>query len=462
MEPRSLRFVAESCYGELKNGSPTTLISRICTDSRAVQPGDLFIALAGERFDAHRFLPEVAEKGVAAIVAEKAKTPSGLNKCPIIFVEGTRKALGDLAAGYRRDFPLPFIAVGGSNGKTSTKDLIASVLAQKFPTLASEASFNNDIGVPMTLLNLHGQHKAAVIEVGTNHPGELAPLLRIVRPRYSVITSIGREHLEFFGDIDGVIKEEGTLAELLPINGKLFVNSESEWVYPIVKRTRVPLVKVGWSDKCDFSARNLRMNEDGISFAVAAPRKEFSGDYQIKLLGKHQVLNALLAVAVGVELGLSRTEIQRGLLECKPAKMRMQLWSFDDIRVLDDAYNANADSMLAALQTLSELPAMGQKFAVLGDMAELGTHAGASHVEIGRRAAELGIHHVITVGKMAGETASGARNAGCRNVFESADVEGAAARLKELLAPGDLVLLKASRSTRLERVGELLKGAAGK
>ncbi|MBA4149654.1 MAG: UDP-N-acetylmuramoyl-tripeptide--D-alanyl-D-alanine ligase [Verrucomicrobia bacterium] len=462
MEPRSLQFVADACFGELKKGSPQTLVSRICTDSRAVQPGDLFIALAGERFDAHNFLADVASKDVAAIVAEKGKTPPGLTNCALIFVEHTRKALGDIASAYRREFQLPFIAVGGSNGKTSTKDLIASVLAQKFPTLASEASFNNDIGVPLTLLKLEPQHKAAVLEVGTNHPGELAPLLRIVRPRYSVVTSIGREHLEFFGDMDGVIREEGTLAELLPVNGKLFVNAESEWVYPILKRARVPVVKVGWSEKCDFSARNLRMSEEGFSFSVAAPRKEFTSDYQIKLLGRHQVLNALLAIAIGSELGLSRNEVQRGLLECRPAKMRMQLWSFDGIRVLDDAYNANVDSMLAALQTLSEIPVTGRRIAVLGEMAELGAHAATSHIEIGRRAAELKIHHIITVGKMAGETANGARNAGCRNVTEVTEVEAVAPVLKELLQPGDLVLLKASRSTRLERVSELLRGGAVK
>ncbi|MFN7141562.1 MAG: UDP-N-acetylmuramoyl-tripeptide--D-alanyl-D-alanine ligase, partial [Limisphaerales bacterium] len=373
MEPRTLQFIAEACRGELKHGSPGTMVSRVCTDSRIVQPGDLFVALAGERFDAHDFLKDVAAKGATAIVAERTKILSDLSGPALILVERTRQALGEIASRYRGDFKIPFVAVGGSNGKTSTKDLIGSVLNHKFPSVASEASFNNDIGVPLTLLKIEQKHKAAVLEVGTNHPGELAPLLRIVRPRYSVVTSIGREHLEFFSDMDGVIKEEGTLAELLPVNGKLFINAESEWIYPILKRCRVPVVKVGWSDKCDFSARNIRMGETGLSFNVGAPRKEFAGEYNLQLLGRHQVLNALLAIAVGVELGLSRAEIQKGLFECKPAKMRMQLWSVAGIRVLDDAYNANADSMLAALQTLAELPTDGRRIAVLGDMAELGT-----------------------------------------------------------------------------------------
>ncbi len=458
MESQTLQFIAEACGGELKNGSAQTLVSRVCTDSRTVQKGDLFVALFGERFDAHNFLAEVSRQGATCILAEKKKMPAEAIDCPIIFVEDTRKALGELASAYRAGFKIPFIAVGGSNGKTSTKDLLAAVLRQKLLTVASEASFNNEIGVPVTLLQLEQKHQAAVLEVGTNHPGELAPLLRIVRPRYSVITSIGREHLEFFGDMDGVIKEEGTLAELLPVNGKLFVNAESEWIYSILKRSRAPVVKVGWSAKCDFFASNLRMSEKGITFSVSAPRKEFSGEYQINLLGKHQVLNSLLAIAVGVELGLSKAEIHRGLLECKPAKMRMQLLDLNGIRVLDDAYNANADSMLAALQTLAELPTTGRRIAVLGDMAELGTHAGPSHSEIGRRAGELGIQHVIAVGKMARETATGARNAGCSHVTEMSEVEPAARLVKELLQPGDLILLKASRSTRLEQITEFLKG----
>jgi UDP-N-acetylmuramoyl-tripeptide--D-alanyl-D-alanine ligase len=458
VEHRSLKFIAEAVRGELKNGSPQTLVSRVCTDSRQAQPGDLFIALAGERFDAHDFLKDVAGKKVTAVMAERAKIPTGFGSTAIL-VESTRKALVDLGSVYRADFEIPVIAVGGSNGKTSTKELVAAVLRQKFPTLWSEASFNNDIGVPLTLLKLENVHKAAVLEVGTNHPGELAALLRIVRPRYSVLTSIGREHLEFFGDIDGVIKEEGSLAEMLPNNGKFFVNAESDWTKPISKRARVAVAKVGWSTECDFSARNVRMDDAGVRFTATTPRSELNGEYRIKLLGKHQVLNALLAIAVGAELGLSREEIQQGLAECEPAKMRMQLWAVDGIRVLDDAYNANADSMLAALETLAALPCTGRRVAVLGDMAELGEHSNSSHVEIGRKAAELGVNHLFAVGKMAHETANGARNAGCKNVSEIAAIDEAAGVVKDFLREGDLVLLKASRSTRLERIGEFLKRA---
>src|SRR5580658_8491573 len=203
MEPRSLKYIAEATAGELCHGSPQTAVTRICVDSREAQPGDLFFALAGERFDAHTFLPEVAARGVAAVVAEGPKLPAGIRKCAVIIVDNTRAALGRLGARYRRDFTLPLTAVGGSNGKTTTKELIASVLRQGRATLWSEASFNNEIGVPLTLLKLEHSHQAAVLEAGTNHPGELAPLLRMMAPQFGVITNIGREHLEFFGDLAG-------------------------------------------------------------------------------------------------------------------------------------------------------------------------------------------------------------------------------------------------------------------
>ncbi|MDQ6630510.1 MAG: Mur ligase family protein, partial [Verrucomicrobiota bacterium] len=186
MEPRSLKFVADACGGTLKNGAPETIVFNICTDSRLAKKDDLFIALAGENFDAHNFLSEVAEKKVAAVIAEQNKIPSNFSGCAIIAVENSRRALGQLASQYRADFDLPIIAVGGSNGKTSTKELIAAVLRQKFFTLWSEASFNNEVGVPLTLLRLEKNHQAAVLETGTNHPGELASLLRMIRPGYSV------------------------------------------------------------------------------------------------------------------------------------------------------------------------------------------------------------------------------------------------------------------------------------
>jgi len=457
MQPRSLQFIGAACAAERLSGAEETRVRRICTDSRFVQPGDLFFALNGERFDGHDFIDDAVRKGAVAVLVERGRAPADIARCAVLAVEDTRKALGRLSAEYRKDFALPIIAIAGSNGKTTTKELVASTLKQKLPTLWSEASFNNDIGVPMTLLRLENKHEAAVFEVGTNHPGELAPLVRMIQPNYGIITSIGREHLEHFKDLAGVAEEEGWLAELLPPDGKLFVNGDNEWTNHIVRRSRATAVKAGFNQGNHWRIRELRQDKKGITFKVDAPRADFSGEYRVNLLGRHQAVNGLFAMAVAVELGLSRGEIEKGLAACKPAKMRLQLWEHNGVRVLDDAYNANADSMLAALQTLQDLPCKGRRVAVLGDMAELGTHSEAAHEELGRRAAELGIGQLFAIGKMAPVLARGARRAGMSRVIEFADVETAAGAVKSFLKAGDLMLLKASRAARLERVAELLR-----
>jgi UDP-N-acetylmuramoyl-tripeptide--D-alanyl-D-alanine ligase len=457
VEARNLDFVVSACAAGLLQGSSTVMVSRICTDSRQAQTDDLFFALRGERFDAHAYLDEVAGKGVAAVVIERPKRPAKLPDCAVIEVNDTRVALGQLAAAYRKGFDVPVVAVGGSNGKTTTKNLIASVLMQKMNTLWSEASFNNDIGVPLTLLRLEKSHEAAVLEVGTNHPGELKPLVKMIQPRYGVITSIGREHLEFFGDVEGVAREEGMIAELLPENGRLFINGDSEWTSKMASRTRASAVRLGFGEANDWRVRSVRVSQKGTTFRVETANTDFAGEYKIALLGRHQVVNALFAIAIGVELGLDRTTIQKGLAECEPAKMRMQFWEHNGVKVLDDSYNANTDSALAALQVLKELPCKGRRVAVLGDMAELGAHSEAAHAEIGRAAADSGVGQLFAVGGMAATVARGARDGGLNRVIEIPDVPTAASAVKSFLKPGDLVLLKASRATKLERIAELLR-----
>jgi UDP-N-acetylmuramoyl-tripeptide--D-alanyl-D-alanine ligase len=452
-----LEFVVKACGGDFLLGTGQTTVSRVCTDSRQAKAGDLFFALPGEKFDGHDFLREVAAKGAVAVVVEHGKLPLELRGCGIIAVDDSRKALGLLAGAYRRQFSLPIAVVAGSNGKTTTKNLAAAVLRQKLSTLWSEASFNNSIGVPLTLLKLDECHQAAVIEAGTNHPGELAPLVQMIQPKYGLLTGIGREHLEFFGDLAGVAQEEGCLAEMLPADGKLFINGDSEWATQIAARATPPVVRVGLSGENDWRATDIRPDEQGVAFRVTGPRADFNGFYAIRLLGRHQVVNALLVVALAAELGLSRQEIEIGLVECSPAKMRLQLFDLNGVGILDDAYNANADSMLAALQTLADLPCKGRRIAVLGDMAELGTHTEAAQEEAGRRAAELGAAQLFAVGKMAAATARGARAAGLNRIFEFADVDTAGAALRSFVKKGDLVLLKASRAARFERVAELLR-----
>jgi UDP-N-acetylmuramoyl-tripeptide--D-alanyl-D-alanine ligase len=295
------------------------------------------------------------------------------------------------------------------------------------------------------------------MEIGTNHPGELAPLVEMIQPKYGVITSIGREHLEFFGDLAGVAKEEGVLAELLPADGKLFINGDSEWATKIARRSKATVVRIGFAKTNLWRAGEIRYEKSGLVFRVDGPFKTFRGEYKVRLLGRHQAINALFAIALGAELGLGAAEIRRGLEACEPPKMRCQLWEIGGLQVLDDCYNANADSMLAALQTLLDLPCKGRRIAVLGDMAELGAASESAHGEVGRRAAELGVGQLIAVGKMASIMASAAKAAGLNRVFEFPDVESAVLALKSFVKAGDLVLLKASRATRLERIAEALR-----
>jgi len=285
--------------------------------------------------------------------------------------------------------------------------------------------------------------------------------LQMVQPQFGVITTIGREHLEFFGDLAGVAQEEGALAEALPATGKLWLNGDNEWTAAIASRTRASVVRVGLADANDWRARNVKLSRRGMTFRVEAPGPEWTGAYRVELVGRHQVFNALYAIAIGAEFGLTAEAIQRGLLACPPPKLRMQARDAGGILVLDDSYNANADSMAAALAVLQEMPCKGRRVALLGDMAELGAHSEAAHVEVGRLAAESGVTQLFTVGQMAAVMAQAARRAGLSRVLEFGDVEAAGAALKSILKPGDTVLVKASRAMRLERVTQALSVGNG-
>ncbi len=278
MESRSLSQVASDCGGKPHGRVEGVVVRRVCTDSRVLTAGDLFVALRGDRFDGHDYIETAAERGAVGALVDSAAAdnPGGL---PLVVVDNTRRALGRLAANYRRDFDLCVIAVGGSNGKTTTKDLIAALLRRRFETLWSEASFNNDIGVPLTLLRLERRHRAAVFEVGTNHPGELEPLLQMVRPHIGVITSLGREHLEFFHDMTGVCREEGVLAEQLPVDGTLYFGADPAWDEVILRRTQATVVRVGFSDLCDWQVSNVRVGLEGTGFRLRGPVANCSGEY---------------------------------------------------------------------------------------------------------------------------------------------------------------------------------------
>ncbi len=450
MEARPLQYIAEAAGGRVTQGGDGTFVHRVSTDSRHVESEDLFVALRGERFDGHKFVTQAEQSGaVALLVDHPVKT-----QCAVIMVDDTRLALGRLAARYRRDFHVPVIGVAGSNGKTTTKELLASILRRHHAAIWSEASFNNDIGVPLTLLRVENFHHVAVLELGTNHPGELASLVRMSAPNYGIITAIGREHMEFFGDLEGVAREEGMLGELLPSGGKLFLYGDSQWSKPIAVRSAAPVCTVGLDVGNDWRAEAVRVLPDGVVFKVVG---DMAGEYRLRLLGRHQVTNALLAMAVAAELGVPEEIVRAGLAECRPPKHRLQLSETNGIRILDDAYNANADSVNASLGVLADLPCEGRRIVVLGSMAELGAGTRAAHEEAAQGAAALDIDVLMAVGEESEATVAAARAAGLDDAVTFADNVAAGEALCEYAQPGDVVLLKGSRAARLEEVGEYLR-----
>ncbi|HYE30030.1 MAG TPA: UDP-N-acetylmuramoyl-tripeptide--D-alanyl-D-alanine ligase [Methylomirabilota bacterium] len=457
MEPLSIEFLAASCGGELARPTPGLLVQRICSDTRALQPGDLFVALRGENFDGHNFLNEAYSKGAVAFLVERQRLPSDFQQSAII-VEDCRSALGKIAARYRATLPTTVIAVAGSNGKTTSKELIAGTLRSALKIHASQASFNNDIGVPLTLLGLDASHQAAVVEIGTNHPGELEPLARMAQPQIGVITSIGREHLEFFHDLKGVAQEEGALAEVIPASGKLFINGDSPELESIIRRARCEVIRCGAGEQNDWRCSDVSITASGTEFQVHSPTSRFNGRYTVNLLGAHMAVNALFALAIAASLGLTPEQAREGLSQAQGAKMRLQVVQTPEFLILNDAYNANADSMAAAVETLAQYPASGRRVAVLGDMGELGSAAADSHLEIGKRVANAGVDLLIAVGRWSGVVAEAARASGLQQVQAFRTVEDVAPVFRQSLRTGDTILVKASRSARLERLVETLSG----
>lgn len=437
-------------------GGENVLVQRVNTDTRSLQPGDMFVALRGERFDGHDYLAEAAEKGASAFLVHEDKAVLVPKPAAVISVQDTVSGLSRLAGEYRAGFDPRTVAVCGSNGKTTTKDLIASVLAKRFETQKSRASFNNHIGVPMTLLELEQRHDAAVLEAGTNHPGELDPLLKLIRPEFGVITSIGREHLEFFGDLAGVAREEGALADHLPENGLMLVNRESPEIETIICRAKCEVQTVGFSDACDWRAAEVRVSAAGTRFKVKSGSSLNGAEFAVQMPGEHHALNALFAVAVGHRLGLDAGDIAAGLIGCEPPAMRSRMEQARGVWILNDAYNANADSMTAAIRTLAAMECAGRRIAVLGDMAELGEHSTEAHVEAGREVAACNIDRLIAVGRFAKVTAEAASAGGMIGAEIFATVDEAGEAMKNTVREGDVVLVKASRSARLERLVNVL------
>jgi UDP-N-acetylmuramoyl-tripeptide--D-alanyl-D-alanine ligase len=444
----TLKQLATAVRGRLVQGDPGMRITGLSTDSRKIRPGELFIALKGERFDGHRFLETVVGSGAAAVLVMEDVTLR--ENTGVIKVADTLKALGAIARAHRERFAVPVVGITGSNGKTTTKDLVAAVLEERLQVVKTEKNFNNEIGMPLTLLKLNAATEAAVVEMGMRGLGQIRELAEIAAPTMAVVTNVGLTHLELLHSQENIARAKAELVEALGDDGVAILNGDDPYVRSMQARTSAKTVFYGIDSAIlDYQAVNIATTEAGTRFTVKSGRDLI--EMELPLPGRHNIMNALAAIAVGRELGLGNEAIRNGLSAPQMTGKRLNIIAKNDYRVIDDTYNASPTSVRAALDVLNELGKGRRKIAVLADMLELGPEAAAIHGEIGRYAAVTGIDRLFAFGELAGEYLSGFASASPAGEFfesKTALIE----RLKSELRPGDLILIKGSRGMKMEEV----------
>lgn len=453
-----LAEVLAATGGHLCGPAGTGTFRRICTDTRTIEPGDLFLALCGENFDGETFLAEAVAKGAAGLLVSREPTPPP--PVPAIVVADTLRALGDLAAWRRRQLPnLQVLAITGSSGKTTVKEMTAAILSRKFPLLKTIGNFNNLIGLPLTLLKVNEKQRLAVLEMGMNHPGEIARLTEIAAPDFACINNIHGAHLLGLDDIHGVARAKAELFSGLAPAATMIVNLDDPLVRAHARRYSQKQITFGLHSQAQVRATYIRLaGEAGIAFTLKIGREQIR--VRLHCVGRHNVVNALAAAAMAHGVGVAPEDIRLGLAEFTPYDKRMQVERLKSgLRVVNDTYNANPASMLAALETVQELRGSHRAMAVLGDMLELGRESVEAHRLIGTAVADLGFSRFLAVGAFAGEMIMAARAAGmakgnCRLCADPAEIVWQLRKLQESgeLAAGDWLLVKGSRGMKMETV----------
>jgi UDP-N-acetylmuramoyl-tripeptide--D-alanyl-D-alanine ligase len=434
------------------HGDGGLVIQRVNTDSRTCQAGDLFVALKGERFDANDFLPQVAASGATAALAERDLDTA---KFSGVQVPDTRNALGQLAKGWRSQFNLPVIAVTGSNGKTTVTQMIASILRAGFGDdfLATQGNLNNDIGVPQTLLRMRAHHRSAVVELGMNHPGEIAGLADMTQATVALVNNAQREHQEYMATVEAVAQENGEAIKALPAHGVAVFPAYDEYS-ALWKTLAGSRVCMRFSMTGEAEVQLLKADWLNDHWAVEAQTPVGVLRAKLYIAGRHNVGNALAATACALAAGVSLNIIKQGLNNFEPVKGRSRAFGIQcqgrDITVVDDTYNANPDSVRAAIDVLAELPA--PRLLVLGDMGEVGTQGPEFHQEVGLHAAQMGIDHVLCLGDLAAHTATACG----MNAQHMADIDALNQRVVQQLPQLGSVLVKGSRFMKMERVIEAI------
>lgn len=447
MTPLTINDIIKATHAKLLGAAPPPTVAEISTDSRNCVPGALFFALRGDRFDGHDYLDGAFDNGAAAALISR-QTQAPRDRC-YLRVNDTTMALGELAAYYRRQLSSTVVAITGSNGKTTTKELTAHLLRRLGSVCKAEKSFNNHLGVPLTLLATDMSDASVVVEIGSNHPGEVSRLAQMVAPDIGVITSVGCSHLGNFGSEAAIASEKLSLFTHTRPGGIGIYNADTARLAPCSQMSDLRMVSFAINSAADICAENVECHGNHLRFSLNGRI-----DITLPLIGRHNVYNALAAIAVALCSGMTVEDLKGAFDDFAPPPMRLNVKSASGMTLIDDCYNANPSSMTAALEVLVDHPVEGRRVFICGDMLELGEHDTRCHYSLGLAIARAEIGHVIAVGQRGEYLLEGIMDAGKsgQRVDLFASSEQAAAAVEELLAPGDVVLVKGSRSVALEKV----------
>jgi UDP-N-acetylmuramoyl-tripeptide--D-alanyl-D-alanine ligase len=454
------RHAVEWSGGHLVRGDAGGSFSGVSIDTRAVSPGQLFVAIVGPNFDAHEFLAQAAAAGAAGLLVQRGRAlPEDLAaELPVIAVDDTTRALGALARGHRAGFDGPVVAITGSNGKTTTKEMCAAILGVSAPCLKNSGNLNNHFGLPLTLLRRGPEDRTVVVELGMNHRGEIAELVDIAQPSVGLITNVGTAHIEHLGSIEEIALEKGDLVAGLAADATAVINADDPHVAAQAARTSARVLRFGTAANVDVRAENpTRRGDRQFAFDLVTPAGRIG--VEIAGMGETAWKNALAAAAGALAAGVALDQVATGLARYQPVVGRLARVELPGgAELIDDTYNANPQSMEVALRLLAQRALGGRSFAVIGDMGELGDTAASAHRAAGRCVAELAIDFLFALGEHASDVTAGAEDAGmaAEKIFIGRDHEDIASRVTDLVGSGDCVLVKGSRSMKMERVVELL------
>ena len=456
MEPIRICEIVTAVGGALWKGNPNAEVTSVSTNSRELEPGALFVPIVGEKVDAHRFIPMALDTGAAACFTQQ-EPEEGFKYLDgaVIRVGDTQKALQDFAAWYRKRFTLPVVGVTGSVGKSSTKEMIAAALSQGKRVHKTAGNYNSQIGLPLTVFGLDHTHEIAVIEMGMSNFGEMERLSAIASPTSAVVTNIGISHIEQLKTQENIRAEKLHIADTIGEQGALYLNGDDPMLQQLRESYTGKIVWYGMESDCDYQAVNIDTVKDCTRFELHAP----FGAHKIMIpaLGLHNVSNALAAIAVAYDQGLTLDDIRCGLLTYEGLAMRQQIHELDKITVIDDSYNASPDSIKSGIGVLMAVKSTGKKIAVLADMLELGERSAQAHLELGAYAAASGVDAVVTVGREAEKIAEGAAEESRKILVKACGTNDEAfAELETILNDGDCVLVKGSRGMHTDEIVQKL------